>query len=947
MKLTIHPYFIYRVPRFPADGNLDIHWSQLKACIAESSDTFYQIIKDCKPNEIANLPHAVQFTIWKYFNRARYRATPYGTFAAIGLDSFNDGTENSLTINSRQQLCQFVDWTDKDDIAITVKEVIEQDLLLISNGSFYSTKDAVRYISYFESGYELSDVANNETVVQILNHCLKPIRFSSLSKKLDQISDAGADLPSLINELMALQLIFCEKHPNIIGQDYFKRIGYIPDAGTPRYIIAKRKLISGSLNARMFRELPEMVSQLRRLLPVSRSKSLEQFVGDFLRKFGSEEIPLMTALDPEGGVGYGTLEHLANSNGLIEKLSNNRHSTDEGKVEALRNIVLNPMIEAENRAIKIIQIEKLGLDSEEGDLHPLPNSLGVLASVTDEGILIDSIGGCTANALLGRFSLAGTEFKNFCQAIARTEQEANPEILFFDVAYTAEKDVDNVNRRDNIYDHEVSILNYTTKAQPISLNDLTILVQGSDIILYSKTLRRRLIPRIASSYNYGRSDLSVFRFLSDLQLQGIQYDLNLNAESLLPGAKFLPRLQFKKFILSPAKWRITFADLITHTKQVNVKEYLTNLGIGRYFKTGFADQTLLFDKELEQDLEHFVGYLKKHLSLYAEEAFMPSKALIKDEKGKHYQNQLIITLTHGNEIYKGFEVKRTDIAVKTPKVIPPGNGWLYFEIYCHEFRSDQILTEQIGHYLKDHHAVIEKWFFIRYNENGNHLRIRILLKDAYNSQQLINGMSKLLNDDLDSGVVSDLLLRTYRRETERYGGDFIEYVENHFSHDSTFAINMIAGMFSDYDKYKLCAELITSIQSDGSFSDEDLANLLGKISDAFSKEHKLTPKDFKELNIAFKAFRDHKIPELTNSVRQTMTAFHRSFSRTIKLASPDKRNQLFADLLHMHVNRLFASKQRTQEMILYYFLNKEMKIKAKSHPDFHGYLPASSGQQSV
>jgi len=33
----------------------------------------------------------------------------------------------------------------------------------------------------------------------------------------------------------------------------------------------------------------------------------------------------------------------------------------------------------------------------------------------------------------------------------------------------------------------------------------------------------------------------------------------------------------------------------------------------------------------------------------------------------------------------------------------------------------------------------------------------------------------------------------------------------------------------------------------------------------------------------------------------------------------------FSDLMHMHVNRLFNKDQRTHEMVMYYFLVKEIQ----------------------
>jgi hypothetical protein len=42
-----------------------------------------------------------------------------------------------------------------------------------------------------------------------------------------------------------------------------------------------------------------------------------------------------------------------------------------------------------------------------------------------------------------------------------------------------------------------------------------------------------------------------------------------------------------------------------------------------------------------------------------------------------------------------------------------------------------------------------------------------------------------------------------------------------------------------------------------------------------------------------------------------------------------RKNQLLADLIHMHLNRIFIDRQRNQELIIYYCLYKyQVSVKA-------------------
>jgi len=77
------------------------------------------------------------------------------------------------------------------------------------------------------------------------------------------------------------------------------------------------------------------------------------------------------------------------------------------------------------------------------------------------------------------------------------------------------------------------------------LSDLWVRYENNEIILESKKLGKRVIPRLSSAYNYNHSDLPVFRFLCDLQHQSIQSNLTLNLSSLFPALTFIHALNIK------------------------------------------------------------------------------------------------------------------------------------------------------------------------------------------------------------------------------------------------------------------------------------------------------------------------------------------------------------------------------------------------------------------
>ena len=432
---------------------------------------------------------------------------------------------------------------------------------------------------------------------------------------------------------------------------------------------------------------------------------------------------------------------------------------------------------------------------------------------------------------------------------------------------------------------------------------------------------------MASAYNYSRSDLSVFRLLCDLQNQGLQTNLSLPLDTIFPDLEYYPRMQYHNIVLSRSKWKIKKEDLLGPDKQflsVDLcRKHLADIGVGPYFKAGVSDQTLCFELQRDEDLNAFLQYMQKQTSIYLEEAVLPQQSVVVDEDSKPYLAQFILSLTHHNQIYKGL----TTHAEATPitRVFPPGKEWLYFEIYSHQQRSDQILAEIIAPFLDKHVADIKSWFFIRYNENGNHIRLRLQLNKTLSTQSLISDLMNDLDELLNTGLVADVQIKTYKRELERYGSENMERVEKHFAADSAFVLSLFETQPSHFDKYKLCAVLASTLIAAKVTDGKTLHQMIGAFSDAFNREHHLDAADFKQLNSYYQDFRKAEFTDLTKEQQQQFNQLSASLIYNLQQCLPEKRMKLFSDLMHMHVNRLFNKDQRTHEMVMYYFLLKDIQ----------------------
>lgn len=925
MKLNIHPSLIFRTPKFSYQADIASSWDELKNAIAISSSAFYETIKDVQADDLKNLSPKVSFTIWKYFNRAKYRSTPYGTFASFSLlEKAFSAAESKIIINEAQIVHRFIDWPYRNELQFDFEQLLAADIQLFSNSSYYATNNGIRYIACTDGVFELAEIDHNDLVAQILKLCSEPVKVKVLLAKLDLNEDGETNVIKLLKDMHSLQLIFSDHDPNIVGQDYFERLGIAATADKPQYLIAERKMIGGGLDEKLLKPLPGLIQLLSKVLKSNERDALTSFIRRFKQKFDQQEIALSVALDPEMGVGYDELEQAGEDDFVAQFKGKKESEKDKNDLKA----VLKHKLSAENFINQEpVFLSQLTFDTNERE-SLLPNSFSLLMSLADDLICIDQIGGATANALTGRFSIADAAVEAYCKETSAIEQNANPEVMFFDVAYLVETNVDNINRRKLVYNHQLSILNFDTSDVPLSLRDIQIAVRDNEVILRSRQLNKRLIPRMASAYNYARSDLSVFRLLCDLQHQGLQTSLSLPLDSIFPDLTFYPRFQYYNIVLSAAKWQVSKENFYSAKNALtveNCRAFLKKLGVSRFFKTGLSDQTLCFDLELDEDLNALILFMQKQTKLYLEEVIFPTFSPVVDQHQKPYLAQFILNLYHNNRIYKG--VGSLDVQEATiQSTFLPGKEWLYFEIFCHQQRSDELLIGVIPAFLEDFNSLIKSWFFIRYNENGNHLRFRVLLHEEEDGQKLTSAFGDYLKVYVESGLVSDLQLKTYKREIERYGADLIEEVEEHFLVDSEFVLSVLQNQTDAFTKYKWCAAVVDELKNAAVFDAKELVQIIKLMSDSFNDEHHLDAADFKKLNQQYQLYRRN--PDLSDDrLSDAFNTFKNSLIKILERTEGNRRAKLFTDLMHMHVNRLFSRDQRTNEMVMYYFLLKDMQRK--------------------
>ena len=274
-----------------------------------------------------------------------------------------------------------------------------------------------------------------------------------------------------------------------------------------------------------------------------------------------------------------------------------------------------------------------------------------------------------------------------------------------------------------------------------------------------------------------------------------------------------------------------------------------------------------------------------------------------------------------------------------------GDEWLYFKVYTGFKTADTLLTDTIfplSQYLLQE-KMIDHWFFIRYSDPQFHIRIRFHIPENKNLALIIQHFNHTIQHYINHDLVWKIQTDTYQREIERYGAELIDLSEQLFSLSSEMICKTIAlGAVKQNEdlRWLLGLKMIDTLLTDFEFSLQDKHNLLNTLQGNFGKEYGITTDFRRQFGQKYRTEKMHIEKILDKSSEQNeeySTLFQPILENSVKakiiikniIALKQKtvngKKTLFLEenlssYIHMTLNRLFRTQQRTHELILYDYL---------------------------
>jgi thiopeptide-type bacteriocin biosynthesis protein len=327
-----------------------------------------------------------------------------------------------------------------------------------------------------------------------------------------------------------------------------------------------------------------------------------------------------------------------------------------------------------------------------------------------------------------------------------------------------------------------------------------------------------------------------------------------------------------------------------------------------------------------------------------QEHFLPEQPIITTNGGKPLVNQFIAFLHKDETTYQGN--RTSDIITKTnvKEEYILGSKWLYLKLYCNPSIANDLLVKKLFPLLqKFDNGKLLSWFFIRYRDSGYHIRLRLKVKEEFIGPVLIL-LKKRLEGSVHYHLIREYQADTYRREMERYGPDIINLVEGFFYGSSELIIRYvkITRLKSFSNTYHSLAfvsvvHLLNSFLPDLNIQINFLEQIVQTFYSEFSSDKTLKielDQKYREIKKEIAELLNNKVyyEKLNLGRWSDMFAFklQEVLNATVNF-TPKRKNQLLADLIHMHLNRLFVDRQRNQELIIYYCIFKyQVSMKAMS-----------------
>ena len=356
---------------------------------------------------------------------------------------------------------------------------------------------------------------------------------------------------------------------------------------------------------------------------------------------------------------------------------------------------------------------------------------------------------------------------------------------------------ENVARAPRVMAHVLHVGEYHDDSadDPVRLDDIAVTADADRIYLVSRSRRRPVEPVMLSAVEPTHHLHPLVRFLTEatsaLSVPCTAFDWGAAAD--LP---FLPGLRFGRTVISPARWRLAAADLpgpaaIWHEWNDALTTWQNEVALPQRVYLGDGDQRIALDLTEPAHRALLRAQLERTPSASLRAAPEPDTT---GWNGGH-TCEIVVPLAATNAPASSPPCASDVTVSREHGHMPAAGDWLYLKLYGRPGRQDDILVRYLPHLmdeLGDQVSSPVQWWFVRYQDPEDHLRLRLAIPDGCFAPiaAAIGAWSGRLRR---AGLVSRVQWDTYFPETNRFGGSTaMDAAHAYFVADSAAALAELA-----------------------------------------------------------------------------------------------------------------------------------------------------------
>lgn len=952
-----------------------------------------------------------EISLVRYFARMCGRSTPFGLFAGCSLGRVGEATRLVVSPSDDYLRHTRLDMDYLFALTETMAQDREfrDRLKYRPNSSLYRAGGRLRYVEARMRGkvrtYHLVAVDETDYLQATLERAKGGATLAALASALIEDDLSFEETRAYLDELADAQVLVPEWAPPVTGPEPIHalleglathpegaklsqaltavrdQLQALDDAGMGSAPDAYRS-IAGTLESlpvkveinRLFqvdlvkpapeatlgddvtKELLSAIAMLTRISPNGKS-SMSEFAEAFERRYEGRQVPLVEALDDEIGVSF---QAVGESSPLMDGIYFPGRAGESKVNWTVKEAHMAESLQrcaAEGKKVWVLTEADVKAMETTKPL-PLPSTMAAMAKVVAaseaelaEGrfeVVFQSASGPSGANLLGRFCHGDPALTEAVRGLLREEEARAPEAIHAEIVHLPEGRIGNVILRPLLREYEIPFLGRSgaPEDRQILVDDLRVSVRGGRVILTSARLGKEVRPRLTNAHNYSARSLGMYRFLAMLQHQGVTPGVGWYWGPF-ESQSFLPRVMWKRTILSPAKWRVKKAELDAAVKAVGAERWAllqawrASRDLPRFFLLADGDNHLPVDMDNALSLDAFLDVVKGRGSFELEEMVPSPESLIAQGPEGRFVHELVVPF-----VAEAMEPERALAIPKRPPTVrtfAPGSEWLYVKLYAGAAACDQLLRELVHPLIAEIKAAgdADGWFFLRYEDPDKHLRLRFHGEGSRMLATIAPRIYALAQPFFDNRLLWKIQFDTYEREVERYGsGEGIALAEKVFCADSDAVLDLMAAYggdaFADL-RWRFCLLGADRLMTDMGFSLEEKHHLASGMAEGFAEEHGLKGDLLKPISDRFRKERASLQALLEADGRmEGMEAAHAAFAKRSALLMPLAEQlracvgqpgipslmELTESYIHMHSTRMFRSAQRAQEALIYEFLSK-------------------------